>query len=120
MYMASPEYMASYARRMVEAGARFVGGCCGTTPDHIRAMVGFVQSVSPRHAFDLGTLPAPSPAVAIEPVPLATRSRLGAKLADGRFVTTVEIVPPQGRRPGPDVRAGAAAQGRRGRRGQRP
>ena len=49
MYMASPEYMASYARRMVEAGARFVGGCCGTTPDHIRAIVGFVQSVSPRH-----------------------------------------------------------------------
>ncbi len=101
IYMASPEYMASYARRMVEAGARFVGGCCGTTPDHIRAMVGFVQSVSPRHAFDLGTLPAPSPAVAIESVPLATRSRLGAKLADGRFVTTVEIVPPKGVDPAP-------------------
>src|SRR4029450_306547 len=80
IYMASPEYMASYARRMVEAGARFVGGCCGTTPDHTRALVGFVQSVSPRHAFDLGTLPAPSPAVALDPVPLATRSRLGAKL----------------------------------------
>ena len=45
IYMASPEYMASYARRMVEAGARFVGGCCGTTPEHIRAIVGFVQSV---------------------------------------------------------------------------
>ena len=44
MYMASPEYMASYAKRMVEAGARFVGGCCGTTPEHIKAMVGFVQS----------------------------------------------------------------------------
>src|SRR3954469_10481659 len=69
IYMASPEYMASYARRMVEAGARFVGGCCGTTPDHIRAMVGFVQSVSPRHAFDMGTLPAPPPAIAIDPVP---------------------------------------------------
>ena len=101
MYMASPEYMASYARRMVEAGARFVGGCCGTTPDHIRAIVGFVQSVSPRHAFDMGTLPAPAPAVAIDPVPLATRSRLGAKLAEGRFITTVEIVPPKGVDPGP-------------------
>jgi methionine synthase I (cobalamin-dependent)/5,10-methylenetetrahydrofolate reductase len=101
IYMASPEYMANYARRMVEAGARLVGGCCGTTPDHIRAMVGFVQSVSPRHAFDLGTLPAPAPAVAIEPVPLAARSRLGAKLAEGRFVTTVEIVPPKGVDPGP-------------------
>ena len=101
IYMASPEYMASYARRMVEAGARFVGGCCGTTPDHIRAMVGFVQSVSPRHTFDMGTLPAPAPAVALEPVPLAARSRLGAKLAEGRFVTTVEIVPPKGVDPAP-------------------
>src|SRR6478735_9595286 len=101
MYMASPEYMASYARRIVEAGARLVGGCCGTTPDHIRSMVGFVQSVSPRHAFDMGTLPPPAPAVAMEPVPLAARSRLGAKLAEGRFVTTVEIVPPKGVDPTP-------------------
>ncbi len=101
MYMASPEYMASYARRMVEAGARFVGGCCGTTPEHIRAIVGFVQSVSPRHAFDLGTLPAPAPAVALQSVPLAARSRFGAKLAEGRFVTTVEIVPPKGVDPAP-------------------
>src|SRR5512141_1537141 len=101
IYMASPEYMASYARRMVEAGARFVGGCCGTTPDHIRAIVGFVQSVSPRHAFDMGTLPAPAPAVAIDAVPLAARSRLGAKLAEGRFITTVEIVPPKGVDPAP-------------------
>ncbi|HET9041181.1 MAG TPA: bifunctional homocysteine S-methyltransferase/methylenetetrahydrofolate reductase [Gemmatimonadales bacterium] len=101
IYMASPEYMASYARRMVEAGARFVGGCCGTTPDHIRAIVGFVQSVSPRHAFDMGTFPAPAPAVAIDAVPLARRSLLGAKLAEGRFVTTVEIVPPKGVDPAP-------------------
>jgi methionine synthase / methylenetetrahydrofolate reductase (NADH) len=101
IYMASPEYMASYSRRMVEAGARFVGGCCGTTPDHIRAIVGFVQSVSPRHAFDVRTFPAPAPAVTIDPVPLAARSRLGAKLAEGRFVTTVEIVPPKGVDPAP-------------------
>ena len=101
IYMASPEYMASYARRMVEAGARMVGGCCGTTPDHIRAIVGFVQSVSPRHAFDLGTLPPPPPAVAMDPLPLAGRSRLGAKLAEGRFITTVEIVPPKGVDPTP-------------------
>jgi methionine synthase / methylenetetrahydrofolate reductase(NADPH) len=100
IYMASPEYMASYARRMVETGARFVGGCCGTIPEHIKAIVGFVQSVSPRH------IPAAAPAVtqmaaAVEPVPLARRSRLGAKLATGQFVTTVEIVPPKGVDPGP-------------------
>ena len=95
IYMASPEYMASYARRMVEAGARFVGGCCGTTPEHIRAIVGFVQSVSPRHATEGTVAVAPSPA-ALAPVPLGERSGLGARLAAGRFVTTVEIVPPKG------------------------
>lgn len=99
IYMASPEYMASYARRMVEAGARFVGGCCGTTPEHIKAIASFVQSVSPRHT----TLVAPGLAVApgVEPVPLDERSALGAKLARGEFVTTVEIVPPKGVDPAP-------------------
>src|SRR5438874_11980753 len=38
IYLCSPEYMASYARKFVAAGARLVGGCCGTTPDHIRVM----------------------------------------------------------------------------------
>ncbi len=99
IYMASPEYMAEYARRMVEAGARFIGGCCGTTPDHIKAIVGFVQSVSPRHV----TLIAPSnPATkGAEPIPLGERSRLGAKLVAREFITTVEIVPPKGVDPKP-------------------
>jgi homocysteine S-methyltransferase len=99
IYMASPEYMASYARRMVEAGARLVGGCCGTTPDHIRAIVGFVQSVSPRHVHSVSATPIA--ATAADPVPLAERSRIGAKLAEGRFITTVEIVPPKGVDPAP-------------------
>ncbi|HEU4700334.1 MAG TPA: bifunctional homocysteine S-methyltransferase/methylenetetrahydrofolate reductase [Gemmatimonadales bacterium] len=99
IYMASPEYMASFARRMVEAGARFVGGCCGTTPEHIHAMVGFVQSVSPRHA--TVRVSQPVHVAALEPVPLAARSGLGAKLARGAFLTTVEIVPPKGTDPAP-------------------
>jgi methionine synthase I (cobalamin-dependent)/5,10-methylenetetrahydrofolate reductase len=99
MYMASPEYMAEYAKRMVEAGARFVGGCCGTTPDHIKAIVGFAQSVSPRQVYAPAV--APVPAAALDPVPLTERSRLGAKLARGEFVTTVEIVPPKGVDPAP-------------------
>jgi methionine synthase I (cobalamin-dependent)/5,10-methylenetetrahydrofolate reductase len=99
IYMASPEYMAEYARRLVEAGARFVGGCCGTTPDHIKAMVGFVHSVSPRHV--TSAVSAPAKVAALEPVPLAERSRLGARLAAGQFVTTVEIVPPKGVDPAP-------------------
>ncbi len=110
IYMASPEYMASYARRMVEAGARLVGGCCGTTPAHIREIVSFVQSVSPRHL--TVAAPAPLPATALEPIPLADRSRLAARLARGEFVTTVEIVPPRGVDPSPmyqQVRALQAA-----------
>jgi methionine synthase I (cobalamin-dependent)/5,10-methylenetetrahydrofolate reductase len=99
IYMASPEYMASYARRMVETGARFVGGCCGTIPEHIKAIVGFVQSVSPRHTQTVTAVA--QAAVALEPFPLGKRSRLGAKLAAGQFVTTVEIVPPKGVDPAP-------------------
>ena len=99
IYMASPEYMASYARRMVEAGARFVGGCCGTTPDHIKAIAGFVQSVTPRHHYMTAT--TEQKAVGVEPMPLDQRSAYGAKLARGEFITTVEIVPPKGTDPAP-------------------
>jgi homocysteine S-methyltransferase len=100
IYMASPEYMASYARRMVETGARFVGGCCGTIPEHIKAIVGFVQSVSPRHVHVVAAA-APQVSAAVDPIALSNRSRLGAKLAAGQFVTTVEIVPPKGVDPAP-------------------
>jgi methionine synthase I (cobalamin-dependent)/5,10-methylenetetrahydrofolate reductase len=99
IYMASPEYMGEYARRIVEAGARFVGGCCGTTPAHIKAVAGFVRSVAPRHA--AAEPVGDRPAAGVDPVPLAERSRYGAKLARGEFITTVEIVPPKGVDPAP-------------------
>ena len=99
IYLASPEYMAQYARRLVRVGVRFVGGCCGTTPEHIRKI---------REAVGGGAVPpsrAPSSAVAsqasrpggaVSVVPLAERSRWGRKLAGGEFVTSVEILPPRG------------------------
>jgi homocysteine S-methyltransferase len=106
MYMASAEYMAEYARHLVQAGAKVVGGCCGTTPEHIRAMCEFVRPLSPRFAQATGavsTTAAPPVlrdvahrAADVEAVPLAERSRWGAKLAAGTFVTSVEIVPPRG------------------------
>jgi homocysteine S-methyltransferase len=106
MYMASAEYMAEYARHLVHAGAKVVGGCCGTTPDHIRAMCEFVRPLSPRFAQSGGGVSnaAAAPVLRdvatrapdVEAVPLATRSRWGAKLAAGTFVTSVEIVPPRG------------------------
>jgi len=114
MYMASPEYMATYARHLVHAGAKTVGGCCGTTPDHIRAMA---QALRAERAMGkaalgarrsaLGSQPAarnpqpeagaqPTSHTGVEPVPFAARSRLAAKIAAGEFVTSVEIVPPRG------------------------
>jgi methionine synthase / methylenetetrahydrofolate reductase(NADPH) len=102
MYMASPEYMATYAHHLVQAGAKIVGGCCGTTPEHIAAMVEGVRPLSPRQArvpmkerrHSHPDLPAEDPGV--KPVPLAERSKWGAKIARGEFVTSVEIVPPRG------------------------
>ena len=106
MYMASAEYMAEYARHLVHAGAKVVGGCCGTTPEHIRAMCEFVRPLSPRFAQPTGGVAsvAAPPVVRdvthrspdVQAVPLAQRSRWGGKLAAGSFVTSVEIVPPRG------------------------
>ncbi|MNR82144.1 Bifunctional homocysteine S-methyltransferase/5,10-methylenetetrahydrofolate reductase [compost metagenome] len=96
MYMSSPEYMAKYAKRLIQAGVRFVGGCCGTTPEHIRQMADAVRALSPRQVPVFATVAENGQAQAVEPVPLAERSRLGAKLASGAFVTSVEIVPPKG------------------------
>ena len=95
IYLASPEYTATYAKALVEAGARFVGGCCGTTPEHIREVVKYVASVSPRMVVHVVAEPA-GPATGVEPVPLAERSAWGRKLAAGEFVRTVEVVPPRG------------------------
>ena len=99
MYMASPEYMATYARHLVQGGAKLVGGCCGTTPEHTRAMAEGIRPLAPRTVVvsEPAAAPSAAPAAAgVEPVPLAQRSRLGAKLAAGQFVTSVEIVPPRG------------------------
>lgn len=95
IYLASPEYTGAYAKRLVEAGARFVGGCCGTTPEHIREVVKFVASVSPRRVVHVTPGPVQAPS-GVEPVPLAARSAWGRKLAAGEFLRTVEIVPPKG------------------------
>jgi homocysteine S-methyltransferase len=97
IYLASPEYMAQYARRMIEAGARFVGGCCGTSPEHIRsirALVGGVRPPSTRVRPGSHVEPHATP---IQPdVPLGERSAWGCKIAEASFVTSIEITPPRG------------------------
>ena len=101
IYLASPEYMASYARRMIEAGARLVGGCCGTTPEHIKKIRDYVASVVPRHQPAVVSRETITPPAGVEEVPLSERSCWGAKLARGELVTSVEIVPPRGVDPAP-------------------
>ncbi len=98
IYMASPEYMAKYAKRLIQAGATFVGGCCGSTPSHIETIADAVHAMSPgrtRARMEVERV-TPEHESAVAPVPLGERSRLGRKLAAGEMVTSVEILPPKG------------------------
>src|SRR6202453_2007893 len=95
IYLCSPEYMASFARKALAAGAQFVGGCCGTTPNHIRAMRSAMRAIDAQ-ARVTGSGRAPELSTETPPSPLAHRSRIGSLLEQGAFVTLVEIVPPKG------------------------
>jgi methionine synthase / methylenetetrahydrofolate reductase(NADPH) len=95
IYLISPEYMAGFARKAIAAGVQIVGGCCGTTPNHIRAMRSAIRALDEQMQVEVsGTAPAPSPET--PPAPLAQRSHVGSLLAEGKFLTLVEIVPPKG------------------------
>jgi methionine synthase / methylenetetrahydrofolate reductase(NADPH) len=97
IYLCSPEYMAQYARRMLQSGVRIVGGCCGTTPEHIKEIRSEARSLSPaQRPAPAATVDAPTQTIAMEKVPVEKKSDLGAKLASGKFVTFVEILPPRG------------------------
>ena len=84
IYLCSPEYMASYARKFVAAGVRLVGGCCGTTPDHIRVMKSALRAGEAKVARVQMAKPQPVPSAA-PTVPMRERSRLGAKLANAHL-----------------------------------
>ena len=102
MYMASPEYMSKYARRLIHKGVKFIGGCCGTTPEHVKQMADAVRPLSPRRQLVvLESGRENAEANGIQPVPIEKRSHWGAKIAAGDFVTTIEITPPKG----PDAEA---------------
>jgi len=99
IYLCSPEYMAQYARRFLQVGVRVIGGCCGTTPEHIKMICGDVRSLQP-----VQTKPATATAAdeatpetkRLKKIPVGDKSQLGAKLAAGKFVAFVEILPPRG------------------------
>ncbi len=100
-YMCSPEYMSKFAKRFIKAGASFIGGCCGTTPKHIKMMCDVVRSLSPRvqkfyirkqEAVKVEELIPPD----VQVVPAEERSNWARKIARGEFVTSVEVLPPKG------------------------
>jgi methionine synthase I (cobalamin-dependent)/5,10-methylenetetrahydrofolate reductase len=100
-YMGSPEYMAEFSRRFVQVGAKFVGGCCGTTPTHIKFIADGIRSISPRVTART-ILKNESVTVSelkpqdVQVVPSELRSHWAAKIARGEFVTSVEVLPPKG------------------------
>jgi homocysteine S-methyltransferase len=98
IYLSSPEYMASYARRFVQRGVRLVGGCCGTTPEHIRQIRLAVQGLSPSAQRVVSPAGAAVDAASADaqPVPQAEKSSLGRALQEGRRVVAVELEPPKG------------------------
>ncbi|MFN9266459.1 MAG: bifunctional homocysteine S-methyltransferase/methylenetetrahydrofolate reductase [Acidobacteriota bacterium] len=108
IYLCSPEYMSQYARRFLWAGVKIVGGCCGTTPEHIKLVRSEARSLQPGHrALPVAAVDETKPPVQKMPlVPVAAKSKLGAKLAAKEFVTFVEILPPRGVDPAREV-AGA-------------
>lgn len=99
-YMGSPEYMATFAKRFVQAGANFVGGCCGTTPTHIKLIADAIRSISPRQLHQSAAVKHVS-VTELKPEDVSVvspeeRSRWSAKIARGEFVTSVEVLPPKG------------------------
>ena len=100
MYMCSPEYMAEFSRRFIQVGASFIGGCCGTTPAHIKLLADAIRSVSPRQTAQVfvkqpATVKELMPAD-VQVVPQEDRSKWSRKIARGEFVTSVEVLPPKG------------------------
>jgi len=101
IYMCSPEYMAEYSRRIIQAGASFVGGCCGSTPAHIKMIADAIRQFHPRtqqvslaETVKVSVHDLKPPDVTV--VPPEERSNWARKIAKGEFVTTVEVLPPKG------------------------
>jgi homocysteine S-methyltransferase len=109
IYLCSPEYMAQYARRMLWAGVKIVGGCCGTTADHIKLIRAEAHSLQPQTRKLSATIEEPiAKAKALPKVLVAEKSKLGAKLAAGKFVAFVEILPPRGVDPSKEIEGARA------------
>lgn len=97
IYMATPEYMAEFARRLVQAGVSLVGGCCGTNPAMIQEMKRYLKTLRPGKKIETirSQVKEEVKTITKEPIPLEKRSQFGAKLGK-KFMVSVEIDPPKG------------------------
>ena len=98
MYLCTPEYMATYARRMLKIGVQVIGGCCGTTPDHIKAMSRAIGQEQSSHSKkkEAHITRIPEEETHVEVVPFQEKSNWAAKIHRKEFVFTVEVTPPRG------------------------
>ncbi len=107
IYLSSPAYMASYAKRFIQKGVRLVGGCCGTTPEHIRHIKAAVRLLSPGQGRvnvpAVAPIQARSHGVDITPTPREQKSRLAHAISRGKFVVMAEVTPPKGHETAPLV-----------------
>jgi methionine synthase / methylenetetrahydrofolate reductase(NADPH) len=98
LYMATPEYFDVFARRTVQLGATLIGGCCGTTPDHVHWMAKSGRMLGDRHTEVVrpSAVRASEVVPVLAPIPLNERSDFAAKIAAGKFVVSVEVNPAPG------------------------
>jgi homocysteine S-methyltransferase len=96
IYLCSPDYLAEYAKHFIQSGVKIVGGCCGTTPAHIKAIRRAIKALQPPERKLITLSSAAGQKKAVKPVPRREKSRLGKKLEDGEFVTCVEVLSPRG------------------------
>jgi homocysteine S-methyltransferase len=94
LYLASPEYMAEYARRYAQVGVALIGGCCGTTPAHIREMKKFLKAMRPK-ARGPGKISEERHAAEVKVIDKSEKSKFGAVLGK-KFAVSVEVDPPLG------------------------
>ncbi len=101
MYMATPDYFLTFTKRLLKVGVRFIGGCCGSTPEHIKSVANCIKA----YGYDkedehiISVAETEEKDVRLPPVPLAEKSAFAKSLAEGKFVVSVEILPPRGADP---------------------
>ena len=96
IYLVSSDYMSKFSKRFINAGVRVLGGCCGTTPEHLKAIKTVVKMQQPAKLFVTATAKKEKQAPEVKPVPTAEKTPFARKLAEGKFVVSVEIDPPKG------------------------